>query len=580
MTETSAEARMLDPFTLEILRDAFLSITDEMFVTTQRTSQSTIIYEVLDFAVGLTDAEGRLITQGNGVTLFLGTLGEAARRVMEKFADTIREGDIFMMNDPYAGGGTHLSDVSVVMPVFADGTIRCLAINKAHWTEVGGRDPGSVATDTTEIYQEGLQFPCVRVISAGEPNRDVMDMIRANVRVPDMSIGDLYAQIASVRLAGRRFVELGEKYGLETVEHAIARMHHHAAELTSIELGKIPHGTFSAEDWLDEDEHGGPYRICVEVTVGPEEFVCDFTGSHTQLLTPMNCSRTSLNSAVGLIFKAITTPSTPLNEGNFEPLRVICPEGTVFTATSPAPVSTYWEVLVRISDLVWRALAESIPDRVTAGHFLSVCADLIAGDHPDTGELFILFEPNPGGWGAGLGKDGERGVVSIGDGETYNIPVEVVEHKYGVLVRQYAFNIGDGGAGQWRGGEGIIREYELTAEVATATGIMGRHGFPPWGAAGGADGTRNEIVFGYDDGRPDLIVGMVSRVPLKRGDRVKIVTGSGGGWGDPRLRAPALVAEDVRNGFVTERAAEEIYGVTVDPSTGTVIAEIPGRGAA
>jgi len=570
----------LDPFSLEIVQEGLIAIADEMFVTTQRTSQSTIIYEVLDFAVGLTDPAGDLITQGNGVTLFLGTLGQAVRALLERFGpDRIAEGDILLTNDPYGGGGTHLSDVSIVMPVFHEGEIVAFAINKAHWTEVGGKDPGSVSTNTTEIFQEGMQFPVVKLYDRGLPNETVFDLISSNVRTPDMSIGDLQAQVASVRLAAGRFQELADRYGIELVTASMARMRAKSAELTRRELAKLPAGTYEVEDFIDADADGGPYRICAKVTVSADAFVCDFTGTHPQLKSPMNCTRTALKSAVQMVFKALVGPNLPLNEGSFDPLEVICPDRTVFTAERPAPVSTYWEVVVRIADLVWKALAEAVPDRTTAGHFLSLCCDLIAGPHPDTGELFILFEPNAGGWGAGHGKDGERALVSIGDGETYMIPVEVAEQKYGVVIEQYALNTTDAGAGRWRGGEGIVKDFRITAEEVTVTGIVGRHEFPAWGAAGGHAGSRNELHFIYADGRPPEVTGMVSGVRLRRGDLVRVVTGSGGGWGDPLERDPAAVAQDVRNGFVSLEAAERIYGVVVDPDTFEVRALAAGREA-
>jgi N-methylhydantoinase B len=558
----------LDPFSLEIVQEGLIAIADEMFVTTQRTSQSTIIYEVLDFAVGLTDASGDLITQGNGVTLFLGTLGQGVRAALERFGiEGIEEGDILLTNDPYGGGGTHLSDVTILIPIFHDGEVVAFAINKAHWTEVGGKDPGSVSTNTTDIFQEGLQLPMVKLYTRGEPNVTVFDIIATNVRTPDMSNGDLQAQIASVRLAARRFQELSNRYGMDLVRASMSRMRQKSALLTRGELAKLPAGTYEVEDFIDRDEFGGPYRICAKVTVSADAFVCDFTGTHEQLRTPMNCTRTALNSAVQMIFKALVGPGLPLNEGSFDALEIICPERTVFTAERPAPVSTYWEVVVRIADLVWKALAEAVPDRTTAGHFLSLCCDLIAGPHPDTGELFILFEPNAGGWGAGFGKDGERALVSIGDGETYMIPVEVAEQKYGVVIEQYALNTTDDGAGRWRGGEGIVKDFRITAEAVTVTGIVGRHEFPAWGAAGGLPGSRNELHFIYADGRPPEVTGMVSGVELRRGDVVRVVTGSGGGWGDPLERDPAAVADDVRNGFVSLAAAERIYGVVLDPGT-------------
>jgi N-methylhydantoinase B len=566
-TTTSQTPQELDQFVVEILEAALIATTEEMFVTTQRTSQSTIVYEVLDFAVGLTDAGGNLISQGDGVTLFLGTLSESVRSVLLKFGTDIHESDIFVTNDPYGGGGTHLSDVTILMPVFVDGEIAAFTCNKAHWTEVGGKDPGSVSTETREIYQEGLQLPCVKLFNAGEVSEAVIDIIRANVRLPDMTIGDMYAQVASVRLAARRFQELCGRYSLQVMKDAVAFMMQRSGKLAYDELAKLPHGEYEAEDWLDRDEYGGPYRIYVRVTISPDQFICDFTGTSPQLLTSLNCSRMGLISGTRVMFKALVCPTTPTNEGTFAPLEVICPDGTVFTTARPGPVSLYWEVLARITDLVWKALAPLVPDRVTAGHFTSVCADLISGEHPETGDLFILFEPNAGGWGAGPGKDGERGLVAIADGETYMIPVEIVETKYGVMVDQYSLNVTGTGAGEWRGGEGIVRDYRITAEVVKASGICGRHEFAPWGAAGGHEGASNRVEFHYANGSDPTIAGMISGVELKRGDVVRIATGTGGGWGNPLDRNPEQVAADVRNEFVTVEDAEKVYGVRVDSTT-------------
>jgi N-methylhydantoinase B len=557
----------VNAFTLEIVEESLVAICDEMFATVKRTSQSTIIYEVLDLAVGLTDANGRLITQGNGVPFFLGVIDQAVCEFLDKFsASDMANGDIFITNDPYESG-THLSDVTVVAPIYSGGELVGFAANKAHWIDVGGKDAGSVSTDATEIFQEGLQFPYIRLFRAGVPERTVLDVIRANVRTPDMSVGDLFAQVASVRIAARRFAELCEKYGVTTVKSTISRMIDHSRQLVALALERLPSGIYAAEDWIDDDGLGaGPFRICVAVTVTSTSFVCDFTGTSAQLSSPMNCSRSALISACRVMFKAVTGPRTGLSDGSFEGLEVICPARTIFTAERPAAVSTYYEVLCRVSDLIWKALAPALPENLTAGHFSSVAADLIVGKTTDD-ELFILFEPTAGGWGAGIDKDGERGVFCISDGDTYSIPVEVAETKYGVRVQQYALNVGPLGAGQWRGGEGIVRDYEITSEHATVTGIFTRHDFPPWGADGGQEGARNEVRVIPSDGGPEISRGTLSRYPLKRGDVVRIVTASGGGWGDPLRRAVDRVASDVRNGFVTVDQAREIYGVLVDPDT-------------
>jgi N-methylhydantoinase B len=552
----------MDPFTLEIVKEALVAIGDEMFVAMQRTSMSTIIYEVLDYATGLLDARGDLITQGNGVTGFLGTLTFAARSVIEKFGGDLAPGDVIITNDPYSGGGTHLSDVTLVQPLFYADQLVAFAANKAHWTEVGGGSPGSWTTNSVDIWQEGLQFPCVKLVERGQIDHKLVELIRANVRTPDMSIGDMSAQAASLRVAERRFVELCDRYGLDTVQHSITALMDYGEEMTRQQLARIPDGTYQAVDYIDDDGlSSGPLKMCVAVTVTADRFVCDFTGSHAQVPGPINCGRSGLEAAVRVIFKALTDPGIPANEGCFRPLEVICPDGTVVTAARPAPTSTYWESMDIASDLIWRALAPVLPERLTMGHFLSVCGTVVSGIHPDTGELFILVEPQPGGWGAGSDRDGANGLVAMGDGETYTIPVEVCETRFGVRVEQLALNICDGGAGRYRGGRGLVREYRITADEATVTGTFGRHTVLPWGMAGGQDGSPNYMEFVHADGAPHVF-GKVAGYRLARGESVRLVTGTGGGYGDPRTRPPDEVRRDVRDGTITPAMAHRDYGVT------------------
>jgi N-methylhydantoinase B len=557
----------IDPFTVEIVKDSLVAIGDEMFVALQRTSKSTIIYEVLDFASGLIDAKGQLITQGNGVTGFLGTLTFAVRSTLEKFADNLSPGDVIITNDPYSGGGTHLSDVSLVVPIYCDGELVAFAASKAHWTEVGGKDPGSWTTDATEVFQEGLQFPCVKLYEAGRPVQSLIDLIEANVRLPDMTLGDMYAQAASLRLGERRFQELCDKYGLDVVLGSIDALMDYGERMTLLELEKIPPGVYEAEDMIDDDGIGnGPFPVRVKITISPTELVCDFTGTHPQVPGPVNCTETGLHSGVRTMLKAVTGPQIPVNEGCFRPLKIVCPPGTIFSAQRPAPVSTYWETMNYVTDLIWKALAPVVPDRLTAGHFLSVCGVVVAGLHPETGDLFLLVEPQAGGWGAGLDKDGESGLMCVGDGETYLIPIEVAETRYGIVVDQFALDPTEAGAGRHRGGRGCIRDYRAAVDGLTITATFGRHKFVPWGADGGHDGSRNAVHILYEDGR-EVVVGKTARTLLKKGEVARLVTGTGGGWGDPHERSVDDVVEDVIDGYVTPEQAQRDYGVVVDPET-------------
>lgn len=554
----------VDPFTLEIIKDSLVAAGDEMFYALQRTSKSTIIYEVLDYATGLLDASGQLITQGNGVAGFLGTLTFSVRYTLDKFgADGLHPGDVIVLNDPYIGGGTHLSDVSLVMPIFCQGVLTAFAANKAHWTEVGGKDPGSWTTDSTEIYQEGLQFPGIKIFDAGVPNQALIDLIEANVRTPDMTIGDLYAGVAALRIGERRVQEIVSKYGLEAIRLAIRELLDHGERLARQEVAKLPNGVYEAIDYIDDDGIGnGPFEVRVTVTIQDDAFICDFTGSASQVPGPINCGRTGLVAAVCAVFKGITDPQIPANDGVFRPLKIICPPGTIFTAEKPAPVSTYWETMLYAADLVWKALASVVPNRLTAGHFLSVCGTVVFGQHPDDDSLFLLVEPQAGGWGAGLDKDGENGLVCIGDGETYVIPVEVCETRYGVLVDQFALDIVDGGAGEYRGGRGLVRDYRITSEWAGVTATFGRHIYRPWGMAGGQSGSPNYVEFIHADGQRRTF-GKCARYMLKRGEVARLHTGTGGGYGLSSRRPLESVREDVKNGYITREQAAHDYAVDV-----------------
>ncbi len=549
-----------DPYEQEIIRNALVAVGDEMFDALARTSMSPIIYEALDYSVGVTDSSGDLIAQGNGTTVFLGMIDSLVRDILVKFGarDDICPGDVFMSNDPYEGGGTHLSDIAFARPVFWEGELVAFTVNKAHWVDVGGMSPGSFTTDATEIFQEGLQVPTVKVIAAGAEQEAVLDILQANIRLPQDSMGDLRAAIAACTVGEARLHGLFERYGRDAVVAAMGGLLDYGEAMIAAELRKLPHGTFEAEDWIDDDGlSDDPLRVCVRIEISEDRFRVDFSGSAPQALGPINNSRTGLISAVRTIFKALTNPQIPANGGCFRALEVVCPDETVFTARRPAPVSTYWETMLYAEDLIWKALAELVPHRLTAGHVLSVCAIIIAGDHADTGEPTILVSPLVGGWGAMHDRDGLNGQFSVADGETYNIPVEITEARYGVRVEEYAFHDEPGGEGQFRGGKGVVLSYRIRSDEAFFTGSFGRFRFPPWGVAGGRDGSRNhvEILRAGKRCDPPEIHGKAARLPLRKGDVVRCVTATGGGWGKPEDRSDEMIAEDLRNGFLTAEQA-------------------------
>lgn len=552
-----------DPFTQEIIKNALVAIGDEMFLAMAKTSMSPIIYEALDYSVGITNARGDLIAQGNGTTVFLGMIDSLVRDILEKFAGDIHPDDVFISNDPYKGGGTHLCDVAIVKPIFFGDDLVAFAMNKAHWVDVGGMAAGSFTTDATEIFQEGLQIPTVKIMERGKPAGGILEILQSNIRLPKDSMGDFWAGMAANKVAEVRIVELFDRYGASSMQRAMDDLLDYGEAMIAAELKRLPQGTFYAEDWIDDDGiTDQPLKVCVRIDISEDRFKVDFTGSAPQTLGPINNSRTGLVSAVRTIFKALTNPGIPANGGCFRAIEVVCPDRTLFTAERPAPVSTYWETMLYAQDLIWKALAEHLPDRLTAGHVLSVCAIVFSGPHPKTRAPTILVGPLVGGWGAMQGRDGLNGQFSVADGETYNFPVEVTEAKYGVRVRSYAFHDDDGGAGRFRGGKGVALEYEIPNDGWVFTGSFGRFKFPPWGVAGGQQGSPNyaEILRQGQRSDPPERLGKPARIPLAKGDVVRMVTATGGGWGDPKLREREAIEADLRDGFITPDQAARDYG--------------------
>jgi N-methylhydantoinase B len=561
-------AERFDPFTVEILKDKLAATADEMGVVLARTSMSPIVYEVLDFACGITDTQGRVVAQTNGLTLFTGTFGPQVQSLIDRHGlDGMRDGDVFATNVPY-DGGTHTCDVCLVRPVVFAGRIVAFAVSVTHWIEIGGAVPGSIPPDATEIYQEGLQLPGVRVYDAGRPKEAILDLIAANIRLPRIGLGDLNAGLAAVSIAEQRVREACERYGLELVLASFARVLEHGEQTARAALSRIPNGVYRAEDVIDGDgvsrEH---LPIVVEVTVGDDWIHADFTGCAPEAAGPVNCSTGALLSACKTVVRAISDPQARSNDGFFAPFSLTVPPGTVFSAEPPAPTGWYYEGAAFANDLFWKALAPVVPDRLGAGSYTSLCTSYVVGRDAATDELFVLAEPNVGGWGGSALGDGESALIATTDGDTYNFPVEVVEARFPVLVERYELNVAaGGGAGRHRGGFGVVREYRVHgARDVYGYGSLGLSERRPWAVAAGRAGTNNSLE--YVHGESVARHGRVARVPLADGDLVRSITGTGGGFGDPREREPERVRDDVLDGYLTVEAARAEYGVVIDPRT-------------
>jgi N-methylhydantoinase B len=547
-----------DPVTQEIIEGKLIATVDEMGIVMAKTSMSPVIYEVLDFACGILTPAGDLVAQMNGITLFTGTFGAQVKSLLGQFAGRIEPGDILLTNDPYAGG-THACDFAIVRPIFIDGALAAIAINVAHYLDVGGAVPGSVPPNATSVFQEGLRLPGVKIARHDRLNDELIHIIRENVRLPDIAMGDLNAQIATVRIAQARINEIATKYGAATLAVAFDHILKSSEALARAAIAALPDGDYHASDVIDGDGvTDAAIPITVTLRVRGDNLDVDFTGCPPATEGPINCARGALHSAVKTVFKALVAPQAPSNDGWFRPLTVTAPDDTIFTARKPRPTGWYYEGSVHASEMVWQALAALRPDRFSAGSYASLCATYISGTGKD-GRPFIHVEPQHGGWGATAQCDGTAGLIALTDGDTYNYSIEVIEAKFPLRVTRYGLNTEGGvGAGAHRGGYGLVREYEVLAPGCVVHASFGRTRTLPWGMSGGAEGSANVMQRVMPGGTTEDH-GRFTGLTVNQGDKVRLVTGGGGGWGDPSGRDPDAVARDVRDGLLTPARAASDY---------------------
>lgn len=547
-----------DPITLEIIQNSLQAAADEMFAVMKKTAMSSIIYEVLDMGTGITDGKGALASSGAGIPAFIGVLDKAVKVIVKKFdkPGDIEPGDLFITNDPYYGGVTHLNDLVIMMPVFAGGRIIAWTANIAHNSDVGGMAPGSLTGEATEIFQEGLRLPAIKLISKGEMIRSVMDIIKVNSRMPDVLEGDTWAAIASARIGAKRLIEIAEKYGVDTFESAMTSFLDLGEQVSLKALKDLPKGKFELSE---EQDDGRIFNVKINIT--DTEFVVDLRDNPDQSTNPVNTSRDGVMVAAQMIFKSLTDPYFAANEGSFRPITLLTRPGSVFEAKEPAPIGFYYEIELRVYDIMWRCLAPHMPDRLAAGHFASVCGTFIGGIHPDTGRQYTIIEPQIGGWGGSFTGDGNSAMFCGFHGETYNCPAEINEARNGLYVDRMELNMEPGGEGKHRGGRGIVMDYRLRADNGFLTVGYTRSKFPPWALDGGNEGSPNYIRYMGKDGT-DQRYSFVSGLTTHTDDIIRVVTGNGGGIGDPKERDRDLVAEDVKNGLITLERAREVYGYT------------------
>lgn len=543
-----------DPVTFDIIQNALEAIADEMFVAQRKASMSAIIYEVLDLSSSILAPNGDIAAAGAGIPAFIGVLDKAVKGILKKYPlDQVRPGDMFASNDPYYGGVTHLNDMVLTSPIFDGDRLVGWVANIAHWNDVGGNVPGSMSSEATEIFQEGVRIPAVKIFEEGRPNQAVFDILYVNTRLPDFLKGDLWAGIAGLRIGERRVLELTRKYGVETYLAAVADYMDLGERRALAALKALPPGVY---DYQEEQDDGAIHKI--RLTISADKFSVDLTDNPGQKGSN-NSSREGSEIGLQLAFKTFTDPEGPGNGGCFRPLEVITKPGTIFHVVEPGALGYYSEVEIRLFDLTLRALAHHFPGVVPSGNFASICGTVMGGKHPDTGRHYTIVEPQIGGWGAWQGNDGPSGQFSGFHGETFNCPAEIAEARYGMFVDQVALNPEPGGEGRWRGGKGIEVHYRVRGDGNFLSLGYTRSRMPPWGQGGGRDGSLNYVELRRTDGAVERYA-FATNVVVNTGDVIRIMTANGGGFGDPADRPEAEIARDIRNGYLTPERAAEVYG--------------------
>ncbi len=569
-TVEQRRAESIDAVTLEVMRNGFIQVCEEVTITMLKTAHSVIFNEGKDLSTGVFDRDGRLIAQDQqGCPVHIAAMPQSVKAGIEQYGvENMNPGDVFLVNDSYSGG-THLPDVTIFAPVFWEEELVGFIGNRGHHTDVGGMAAGSMPGDATEMFQEGLILPVVRIYAGGERNRDVWSILLANVRLPGNTEGDIAAQMAGVQTGMRRFHSMLERYGATTVKAGIDEIIAYSERHMRSEIAKMPDGTYRFADFMDTDGiTGRPVRIEVTARKSGSDIEFDFTGSDPQVGGAVNCVFSVTLASVWIAMLMVTDPAIHPSEGAFAPVKVTAPLGTVVNPRKPAStVSGLTETCNRIIDIVIGALSPGIPERAVAGELGSCNVYTLGGQRPrgtegDSEQWVAILNPK-GGWG---GMDAKDGWTCIQDplSNCRCQPAEALENAFPVKVRQFALRTGPEGAGRHRGGFGIVRDIEVTSGCVVST-CLDRSLIAPFGLFGGSDGAPNVMWLrraGGEDWEP--LSSRQSNMTLKEGDVVRIETAIGGGFGDPIERVADAVAADVADGYISREDAGRVYGVVLD----------------
>ena len=564
--ETPRAKPRVDPVVTELVRNGVMAVTEEMKTNLMRTAYNVIIYEALDFTTGLFTADGRTVSIGLGLPMFIRGMAETVKAKLAHFGDDFEPGDILVTNDSYITG-SHLNHVTLSLPVFFEDELVGFSCCMAHWLDIGGVLGGM----TTDIFSEGLQLPILKLQKRGVLNQDIVEIIKMNVRIEERAMGDLRAQLTAVRTGERRFLELLGRYGKAPVLGAIEDIMDKSEAAARARTRTIPDGVYDAESFMDDDgiDIGKDIPIRVKVIVEDDRMTVDLSDVSGQVRGFYNSGITTGYACAQVAYKCLASPTDyPINDGSFRPLTVIIPPGRVVSAIRPAPMRWWMTFPMTVVDTVFKALAPAIPDRVIAGHHADLILATLFGISPRDRRLVIASISHVGGgWGAKMTEDGINCTIAMNDGDTHNGPVEMMETKYPFVIDRYALLPDSGGPGKFRGGVGAERVVRPLIDLRVTT-HMDRTRCAPWGLMGGGEGAANRVSLQLDGALNDNLPNakVISR-QLKPGDRLIARGGGGGGFGPAWERPVDKVREDVRQGYVTADAARNRYGVALDAET-------------
>jgi len=541
-----------NPITVEVVRSGLAHIANEMATVLRKTSYNMMIYEVRDYCVGIVDPDGNILSQNFGaLPIFLADLGPAiVDGVRTHGRDGFQPGDVLIMNHPYVCG-QHLNNVVVYTPFFHRGELVAFLAVRAHWIDIGGTRVGFGYSGTREIYEEGLQFRSLRLYRGEQANRDLFQLISDNVRFAESCLGDLRAQIAACRVGERGLTQLVGRYGLNVFLRCVAAIGDQSEALARQQVARIKPGIYEAEALFDSDgvDLNRPVPLKVKVIVDGEEMTIDFSEISGQVPGSINSGESGAVAAARVAFKCLVSPFSPIDEGCFRALKVVIPPGKILSATPPAPVGNWSRTLPTVIDLIFKALAPALPDKIAAGHKGDMGGYAFFGNDPRTGRRYLCQTIMGGGWGARASEDGQNATVSMCQGDVQNAPVELQELYYPVLVEQHRLREGSGGAGKFRGGLGIEITVKTLCDCMVNINVE-RTRTPPWGLFGGDGGAAAKALVKQSPEEAGAWMTKRPNLPLKKGGSVTFFTAGGGGFGGSTQRPPELMERDRSLGYM------------------------------